>query len=139
MGYSTELRGELKFKNELTASQLAKVKTFLGEDGREHPEWGKPDLDYIDLELLDDFTGLKWSGAEKTYGMVDGVNLIITEMKKAYPDFELEGKFLAQGENIEDRWELVIENGVAVKKELSLDGKKIECPHCGEVFIYNES
>lgn len=39
MGYDTQFDGILKFKNELTLPQLAKIRTFLGEDCREHPEW----------------------------------------------------------------------------------------------------
>ena len=142
MGYNTEFRGELKFKKELTASQLAKISSFLGEDGRDHPEWCA-NLSYINLELNADFSGIQWNDTEKTYDMVGCVNLIIREMVKICPDFELEGKFLAQGEDIDDRWNLIIENGMAVRKELSVKGKKIErkkieCPHCGEVFIYDE-
>ena len=35
MGYSTTFKGELKFKNELTASQIALLKSFLGKDRRD--------------------------------------------------------------------------------------------------------
>jgi hypothetical protein len=44
MGYSTEFRVELKFTTDLTAKQLGKVKSFLGQDCREHAEWNKQDL-----------------------------------------------------------------------------------------------
>ena len=138
MGYSTTFKGELRFTTDLTAKQLAKVKSFLGQDCREHPEWGKKNLTYIDLELLDDFSGLKWDGGEKTYDLTEKVNLIIDEMQKEYPDFGLEGKLVAQGEDIEDRWSMIIENGKAIERKIELKGEKVTCPHCGLKFILEE-
>lgn len=134
MGYSTEFKGELKFTTELTASQLAKVKSFLGEDCRQHPEWGAMGMSYIDLELLDDFTGLKWDGSEKTYDLTEKVNLIITEMQKDYPEFGLQGSFIAQGEDIDDRWVLKANGSVAKREDIVMTGEKVTCPHCGEDF-----
>lgn len=136
MGYSTSFDGELKFTKELTASQLAKVKTFLGEDCRDHDEWeGAAGMTYIDLELTDDFSGLKWDGGEKTYQLTEKVNLVIREMQKVYPDFGLEGSLIAKGESRDDRWVLLIENGIAVEKEYAPIGGEIQCPHCGEYFV----
>lgn len=135
MGYTTTFKGELKFTKELTATQLAKLKTYLGEDCRNHAEWGRTDLSYIDLELLNDFSGLCWDGSEKTYDLEDKINLIIDQMRIEYPDFGLQGKLLAAGEEAEDRWWLIVENGVAIRKDIELTGKKVECPHCGETFI----
>lgn len=129
MGYDTQFDGILKFKNELTIPQLTKIRTFLGEDCREHPEWGKTNLTYIDLELSKDYSGLKWDGSEKTYDLKDKINLIITEMKKSFPDFELEGHLLAQGDSIEDRYYISIENGVAVESDI-LDKKTVEQVIC---------
>ncbi len=135
MGYSTSFEGELLFTKELKASQLAKLNTILGEDCRDHPEWNAPNLYYIDLELNQDYTGLKWSGAEKTYGMESCVNVVIQEMQKDDPEFGLQGTLSAQGEDVGDRWALSIENGVAVKTKISLKGKKVTCPHCDEQFL----
>lgn len=134
MGYNTEFKGELKFTQELTASQLAKVKSFLGEDCRNHPEWGASSLYHIGLELLDDFSGLRWNGAEKTYSMDGMINLIITHMRTDVPDFGFVGKMVAQGEDIDDRYEILIKDGWAVKREIELTGTKIECPHCKQYF-----
>lgn len=41
MGYTTEFEGVLKFKHELSVSQLKRLGEMLGEDSRDHPEWGK--------------------------------------------------------------------------------------------------
>ena len=134
MGYSTDFRGVLSFTKELNVKERTKLRTFLGEDCREHSEWKRTDLTYIDLKFADDFTGLEWDGCEKTYELVEKINLIIREMKKSFPDFGLVGVMLAQGEDIEDRWQLVIENGIAKRVDIPMVGDKIICPRCGDYF-----
>ena len=121
MGYSTKFKGVLKFTKELTIPQLTKLKSFLGEDCRDHPEWHREDLTYIDLKISKDYDGLEWDGSEKTYDLVEKTNLIITEMKKDYPDFGLDGSLLAQGEDNGDIWKISIVNGVAVEKDIELN------------------
>ena len=134
MGYSTDFSGALYFTKELKASEITKLGSFLGADCREHPEWGQSDLTYIDLKFLNDFSGLEWNGREKTCELIEKINLIIKEMKKFFPDFGLSGSMLAQGEDIEDRWNLVVENNIAKRVDILMVGDKIECPHCGEYF-----
>lgn len=137
MGYNTEFKGKLLFKKELTASQLSKVQSFLGEDCRDHPEWiGGDELYYVDLVLLDDFSGLRWNDeTEKTYGLDKVINMITANMRSFMPNFCLVGKLLAQGEEIDDRWELIMDStGKAHKKDLPQTGDKIICPHCEQHF-----
>lgn len=140
MGYSTDFSGELKFTTDLTAKQLGKLNSFLGEDCRDHPEWKIQNtetkfLTYINIELTKDFSGIKWDGSEKTNEMVEIVNVIIELMRREYPEFGLTGKLLAQGEDIEDRWWLQIVEGKAIGVPIELTDKKIRCPHCDKVFI----
>lgn len=88
-----------------THKELVKDKLFTIKDMKlMFGLGGKTNLTYIDLELSKDYSGLKWDGSEKTYDLKDKINLIITEMKKSFPDFELEGHLLAQGDSIEDRY-----------------------------------
>lgn len=131
MGYSTDFSGVLTFKKELTGKQIAKIQTFLGADCREHPEWGKNDLTWIDLEFAENFEGLQWNGSEKTYDLVKKVNLITEKMRQEFPDFEMEGELLAQGEETGDVWKLVMINGVATKQHVDFMPKGSVCPHCG--------
>lgn len=145
MGYTTEFKGELKFTEELTATQLAEVSKFLGEDCRNHPEWEVGlskfggDLYYIDLELTEDFSGLKWNGTEKTYSLDRLVNVLIINMRKIYPSFALEGFMTAQGEDVDDRWTLIIkEDGLAHHVDNPPTGTRIECPHCEQHFYLGE-
>ncbi len=138
MGYSTEFEGELKFTSELTVSQLLRLNCFFNEDCRDHKDWlGSDGLYYVDLELIDDFSGLKWNGAEKTYEMVKIVNMVILNMREIWPEFGLKGAMLAQGDDVEDKWRLVIgDDGMAVAEDVPLSGVNVECPHCLGRFEY---
>lgn len=136
MGYDTLFSGELKFTRPLTAEQKKYLKAILGEWCSLHPEWNEPELYRVNLELLDDNTGLRWDGSERTYDMDKIVRLVIQLMQKKYPKFSLIGKLLAQGEQIDDRWQLYIENGEVKTRELAIEGKEIECPCCHKKFVY---
>lgn len=146
MGYSTDFIGVLTFKKVLNAPQIARLSVVLSEDIRELSdeiaEFFKEahfDNFHIDLEFTSEFNGIKWNGCEKTYGMVQAVNGIISYMKHLYPDFELEGEMVAQGERIEDRWKLKMISNDALKFPIDMDTSKIvECPDCGFQFISGE-
>ena len=128
MGYTTTFDGELLFADELIASQLAALKSMCGEDCREHPEWSVTSLTYIDLELNTDFTGLQWDGSEKTYDLVEKVNLVLTQMRKRWPNFSLKGQLKAQGEDFQDRWLLTIgTNGFAQRVDVALKDRIVCC------------
>lgn len=141
MGYSTDFKGELKFSRELKASELAKLTTILGEDCRDHPEWqADTDLYYVNLELLPDFSGLRWDGCEKTNDLDRYVNLILKLMRQDVRDFGLEGKMLAQGEDIDDRWEFTVKPyGIAERRDLPKSGRAIRCPHCEEKVYVDDA
>jgi hypothetical protein len=142
MGYNTDFEGTLEFTATPTPGMLAKLQTILGEDCREHPEWGAPELTWINLEINEEGTGLEWNGQETTYEMDGLVNVVIREMRKTYPDFGLTGTLRAQGEDIGDLWEVVIgEDGFAHRRETLLvtTGTTVECPHCKREFQLQES
>lgn len=142
MGYTTNFEGSLLFKDEPTASQLAYMKQFFGEDVRDHPEWNSVNsgISYLDLEFNHDLTGIRHDGAEKTYDFEKIVALFIKLVQVEYPDFGLTGSLLAQGEEIDDRWGLTIdEHGNPAKVPIAFKGKKITCPHCDESFLLEES
>lgn len=142
MGYSTEFEGILRFTHQLSVPQLAKLQSFFGENPDDHTDWLKTPGDkysYVQYELTKDFTGLKWDGGEKFYYAVEALNLILLNMRAEWPDFGLEGQLEAQGEEMRDRWLLVIENGLAVRKEIKIEGSIYECPHCHEQVITSEA
>lgn len=142
MGYSTSFEGVLKFGRELTASQLAYLTTLLDKDGR--GLMSEEDLVtyrnnkefwvWTDLKITDDFSGVEWNGAEKTYNLEGAVNFITRKMREKYPDFKLTGEMTAQGEDFDDIWRLVMEDGIAKRENVVLTGTKVECPACGYHF-----
>jgi hypothetical protein len=140
MGYTTNFNGELKFIREATSPQLGTLNAMLDEDCRDHPEWVAPDLYTIDLELTDQLDGLRWNGAEKTYDLDKLVNVVLRLMRETWPDFGLTGQLQAQGEDVGDRWALVIgEDGWAAKLKYAPTGKVVRCPHCDEAFTLEEA
>lgn len=149
MGYDTIFKGKLKFTKVLDSIELAYLNSILDEDCREHPEWQDeiqnigcdPDcFTYIDLVLLDDFSGVKWNDkTEKTYDLVEKVQLVINLMNnKFYNDFGLIGQLSAQGEDFDDRWILECDGKSVNRKEVTITGRKIQCPHCEEYFILED-
>lgn len=136
MGYTTQFEGKLRFAVPPSVEQLAALNALLGEDAREHPEWEADRLSYIDLDLTNDFSGLKWSGAEKSCDMDKQVNVVITQMRKRWPEFGLTGALAAQGEDVTDRWALEIgADGLACKRKIAMTGDVVECPHCERKFV----
>ena len=137
MGYNTDFKGTLFFKEELTRAQIVEIKKFFGEDCRDHSEWSAnyKNLLYINLEFNEDMTGIIYDGNEKAYYMVEHVNLIIENMRKIWPEFALTGTFLCQGEDVEDRWELVFnDKGLAERRDVKTIGETVRCPHCEKSF-----
>jgi NAD-dependent DNA ligase len=147
MGYSTEYQGVLKFGKELTASQLGILNEILdtdfrdlGEDVRDSLIQGKTYLTYINLILTDDFSGITWNGAEKSHSMIEAVYAVTRWMQLQAPnckDFTLIGTIHCQGEDMDDRWDLVMVDGMAKKVMTPQSGTKIQCPHCEESFYYD--
>jgi hypothetical protein len=141
MGYTTRFRGELKFTHELSVPQLKKLESMFGADCREHPEWGPlaAKLYYIDFETTSDYSGLVHNDSEKSYDAEEQINVILQEMRKIWPEFGLTGQLMAQGQDLEDRWALVMEDGLAHKRKIAVTGSRVECPECGHKFILEET
>ena len=141
MGYTTRFTGTLKFTKELKASEIAHLGKILGADLRhlspkvwKYPEEIASAQYSIDLSFTQDYSGLKWDSSEKSYDMEEQVDAVIKYMQAQFPDFGLEGHMNAQGEDVDDRWVLTIENNKAIKVLTPPQGKKVQCPHCGEYF-----
>lgn len=136
MGYTTQFVGTLGFASEPTAAQLARLNEIFKEDCRDHPEWNAPGLYYVDLELTHDFTGVRHDGSEKTYDLDKIVNLVTRLMRERWPDFKFTGSLSAQGEELDDRWQLLIDElGHAMRREVKIEGSICNCPNCGHKFV----
>lgn len=137
MGYSTKFEGSLQFTHNPTVKEISYIKSMFWLEG-DYSGWdiskGKPH--YIQFKLTDGLDGIEWDGSEKFYQTVEAVNFIIANTKSKYPEFGLSGDLLAQGEELDDRWILKInDEGWAEKHKIPVTGKKIECPHCRNWFL----
>lgn len=138
MGYNTDFTGEFKFNRELVGSEIAKLQSFFGEDCREHQNWvNSAGLYHVNLEFIEDYSGIRWDGMEKTDDLTDYINMILDNIN--FPNFELTGRMLAQGEDIDDRYELVVENGRIKRRDIIRSGKKMVCPNCEEEFYLEDA
>lgn len=117
MGYNTEYKGKLNFTCGPTTYMLNALEDILGQDCREH-KWrlySKPDkeLTFIDLELNEEKDALIWNESEKSYDMADKIELVVQLMQDNGFDFGLYGEFECQGEDMDDRYFIVVEDNEA--------------------------
>ncbi len=132
MGYTTQFKGELKFKTDLTVPQLKELSKWMGEDC--------PGASYIKFEITKEMDGIKWDGSEKFYQAVEAVNWLTDHMREQWPDFAFTGELLAQGEEFEDRWRLSVdESGWASKVKMAIDETLVKCPHCRKQFYIDNN
>ena len=137
MGYDTSYVGEFKINKPLNAYQIKHIENIFGEDCRTHLEWGATDLTYIDLELSKDKKRIIYDGSEKSYDMTEKLALVVKLMRAVVPDFQLDGEFVCQGEDYNDRY-LIKTNSLGdfEKEDLAYvkipESTPILCPHCGK-------
>jgi hypothetical protein len=114
MGYTTTFDGELKFNRDLTEPEIKKINEIFEFDPRagNHSQNSPYEFDYIDLELNESKTAIRWNGMEKSYGMIEQIEYLIKEVTKFSPDLVLNGTMSAEGEDEEDRWELIVEDNI---------------------------
>ena len=115
MGYNTTYTGKLKLI--ATIEGLKRLKSILGEDVRDHKEFGqyKGKFDpkdaywhHVDLELDEDFD-LVWDrDSEKSYVCADMINAIIAYVREVDPGFQIYGDLDAYGEEAGDIWRLSV-------------------------------
>lgn len=140
MGYTTKFEGKLEFAVEPTVAVIRKLKSISDEDCRDHPEWGAEDLTYVDFKVNEAMDGIVHNGAEKTYHAEELVNLVIRLMRQDFPDFGLKGELIAQGEEHDDRWRLVIgDDGWATRVDAPHAGLRVRCPHYDEEFTLGDN
>lgn len=125
MGYSTSFEGVLKFSTSITRMELDFINKLINDE------------QCFDVEITEDFSGLRWDGSEKTENMVKNINVLIGYVTEKYPDFSLTGELRAEGEESDDRWILRMEDNKAVKIYIENTPDPIFCPHCGQDFFIN--
>ncbi len=139
MGYTTQFQGEIKITPELNASQIKFIKGMYGDMRDWSPSNAKLlGLDYFQWELTDSLDSLKWDGGEKFYSADKCMEYIIEKSVEKYPELKFNGIIQAQGEEFNDRWQLIVKNNKVTRKDIELKGQKVTCPYCEEDFILED-
>ena len=63
---------------------------------------------------------------------------LINATTEKYPHLQFNGILQAQGEDYDDRWQLIVKNNKVSRKDIVLKGQKVTCPHCDEDFILED-
>lgn len=118
MGYTTEFRGTINLEPVLTAAQVAELETFAEErhGGNVDVYAGFPGF-WCQWIPTNDGAGIEWDGNEKFYHGEEWMKLIIDRFLKPW-GIVGNGLILAQGEEIDDRWELIVKDNVVSTKKL---------------------
>ena len=144
MGNSTNYEGSVKISPELRAGDIVYLEKFLNSDTRDDIGWIRNErfrelasaTTYTALEFSDDYQSLRWHGGEKTNGMAEQINYLISAMRERLPSFDLSGQFNAQGEEIGDVYNITKDSdGYFSDKQLQIEGDIIQCPCCEENFV----
>jgi hypothetical protein len=92
-----------------------------------------------------DGSAIEWNGVEKFYDSEEWMRYLIEHFigsdpkanreLKLFQPHTLNGEILAQGEDIKDRWKLIVTNNVVTRRDIPVpDDSLVECPHCGGKF-----
>lgn len=119
MWYSTSYTWELLFNENISIQEIREVQKYLWENINSHPEWWykwKWYLWFIDLCINDTMTWLEWRVSEKSSLMQDKVNFLIKKIREKFPHFTLSWGFLCQGENLLDRYRLMMSQWIKMER-----------------------
>jgi hypothetical protein len=123
-----DLEGELRFSNQLSPTQSARLKSRLAEYSNDDPERESSTDAYPGgFVINDDLTGLRYRGEKSLDEIADVLEAVLEEMREEFPDFEMAGRLITPAENVADLLEVFVARGEAVVRPVST----ISCPHCG--------
>lgn len=149
MGYNTSFTGKIRILSEDANASFAIVSGLLDrfDDAEKmaadfHFPEDKLDSDragYFALSVKDDNDGsfLTWDGSEKTYGMVNALNILMFAAKSISPSIIFHGEMVAQGEGVGDIWGVSVKDSFATRVEFEIgsDKREVCCPACGKRFV----
>jgi hypothetical protein len=135
MSYPMSYSGELKFSHDLSIGQLVELQRIIGEDVRDLPNVVMVgDFGFFDLELLDDYSGIKHDGSESSYHIPDQINTILRHLRDNFVDApRLTGVIHGTGREPEDAHRIIVEEvgGARDEKVKMVATTNGNCPHCG--------
>lgn len=123
MWYSTEYIGKAKITPSPTIDMVNDIKwTIKDNDWHSELRWN--------IQVSDDLKYIEWTWNEKTYDFEETLNVLIKEVRRTYPDFDLEWEFEYQWDEWDDRWYVRKADWVFVRIEKWLEKDEYKCPEC---------
>ncbi len=123
MGYTTEYSGELDIEPPLPAETVAAINEFCTT--RHDPGYTEeqPSI-WCDWEVQPDGASIGWNGTEKSYMMDKWLPILIRDFIEPTGSV-VNGAMEAQGEDMGDRWTLVVTDNVVTRKEAGYEADEL--------------
>lgn len=123
MGYTTQFLGAINVEPPFNAQEIQFLKEFIKNDNI-YPDTNR-NLSYLQWTTFDG-KSLEWDKNEKFYDAAEWMSYLIFHFFGANPiakinspekfsflqGHRLNGKIEAQGEEVKDKWDLIVENNV---------------------------
>lgn len=113
MGYTTKFHGQIKVDPPLGPAACAMLREFSQtrhcEIGQEWPSM------YCQWVPTTNGDAIEWNGGEKFYGSLEWMRYLIENFLQSYT---LNGEIIAQGEDMMDRWLLVVKDNKVSRRKL---------------------
>lgn len=113
MGYDTSFTGSVRVTPPLYVEDIALLQSFAREC---HEEEGPSGSYYCQWVPTSDGSEIKWDGEEKFYDADEWMQYIIDRFL-APAGYLVEGEIDAQGEDVGDRWRIVVRDNRARRVE----------------------
>lgn len=139
-------KGNLYFKQPLSYKEVKLFDTFK-EDfiSGDTLKYTKEDIIDFEFDLSYDNTYMYWDNSENTSDFYNKIKLFIKFMVENSPTFELNGELIGQGEDIDDRFKIIVDKNVVTESyiednfiELKLYQNKEEIWLNGNLFKQSE-
>lgn len=132
MGYDTRFKGSIRIEPPADPTLMLAVNDYCRDENKERggrfPAFGWGDW----VVSADGATIGHDSGTEKSYEMEAWLRVLIRDFL-APAGRILNGSMLAQGEDVEDRWNLVVVNNEVSRVDDK--PKTIQCPECRHKWV----
>jgi len=116
MGYTTHFEGEVQVAPPLAAGVLREWRAFNQEN--HFDEAGSPGS-WCQWEPTADGSAIRWDGGEKFYDAAEWMRAVV-EKFVAPAGSVANGTVLAQGEEADDRWAVVVEDSAVYKAKAKI-------------------
>lgn len=113
MGYNTDFKGQIQIEPPLNEHEWAYWTKFAEDDHREDKSLPSAYCQWIPNIAGD---AIIWDGNEKFYESDKWMKHIVSQLKET--GHKCNGTIIAQGEDIDDRWKLIVNDNNVTTQQL---------------------